>query len=100
MKGWPPGVWGCRLRSSGEVVSIVRTEAEAHHICRECRVFTIDEIARPPETEIFIRKVRFKSVGRIGSVILRYDPATGQYSDPAEDGESAEGLWWRREEGT
>ncbi len=39
-----PDVWECVL-SSGEVISIVRTEAEANHICRECRVFTIDEIA-------------------------------------------------------
>ena len=34
------------LPSSGEVVSIVRTETEAHHVARECRVFTLDEIAR------------------------------------------------------
>ena len=40
-----PEVWECSLPSSGEVISIVRTEAEAHHVCRECRVFTIDEIA-------------------------------------------------------
>ena len=59
-----------------------------------------DPSKRPPETEIYIRKVRFKSVGRIGNVILRYDPATGQYSDPAEDGKSAEGRWWRREGAT
>jgi hypothetical protein len=41
-----PEVWECVLPSSGEVVSIVRTEPEAHHVARECRVFTLDEIAR------------------------------------------------------
>ena len=41
-----PEVWECVLPSSGEVVAIVRTEAEAHHVCRECRVFTLGEIAR------------------------------------------------------
>ena len=39
-------VWECVLPSSGEVVSIVRTETEAHHVARECRVFTLEEIAR------------------------------------------------------
>jgi len=34
------------LPSSAEVVALVRTEAEAHHVCREMRVFTLDEIGR------------------------------------------------------
>jgi twinkle protein len=34
-------------------------------------------------TDIYVRKVRFKSVGRIGVVRLNYDRATGRYSDPA-----------------
>ena len=41
-----PEVWECVLPSTGEIVSIVRTDAEAHHVCRDCRVFTVDEIAR------------------------------------------------------
>ena len=41
-----PEVWECALPSSGEVVSIVRTEVEAHNVCRECRVFTLGEIGR------------------------------------------------------
>jgi hypothetical protein len=36
----------CVLPSSGEVVALVRTEAEAHHVCREMRVFTLDEVGR------------------------------------------------------
>ena len=41
-----PEVWECVLPSTGEVVALVRTEAEAHHVCRECRVFTLEEIGR------------------------------------------------------
>ena len=37
----------------------------------------------PPETEIHVRKVRFKSVGQIGSVTLRYDRVTGRYFEAA-----------------
>lgn len=41
-----PDVWECVLPSTGEIVSLVRTAAEAHHVARECRVFTIAEIAK------------------------------------------------------
>ena len=40
-----PEVWECVLPSTGELVSLVRTEAEAHHVARECRVFTVAEVA-------------------------------------------------------
>ena len=40
-----PEVWECVLPSTGEVVSLVRTETEAHHVARECRVFTVAEVA-------------------------------------------------------
>lgn len=40
-----PQVWECVLPESGEIVSLVRTEAEAHHVAREGRVFTVAEIA-------------------------------------------------------
>jgi twinkle protein len=33
------------------------------------------------KTDIYLRKVRFKSVGKIGAVALRYDRATGRYSE-------------------
>ena len=45
VKQLAPEVWECALPSTGEVVSIVRTDAEAHHVARECRVFTVAEIA-------------------------------------------------------
>jgi hypothetical protein len=32
--------------------------------------------------EIYIRKVRFKSVGRVGVVELLWDRVTGRYSEP------------------
>jgi twinkle protein len=35
----------------------------------------------PTRTDIFLRKVRFKQVGKIGTTSLRYDPATGRYSE-------------------
>jgi hypothetical protein len=41
-----PEVWECVLPENGEVVAIVRTETEAHRVCRELRVFTLAEIAR------------------------------------------------------
>ena len=41
-----PEVWDCVLPETGEVVAIVRSEAEAHHVARECRVFSLDEIAQ------------------------------------------------------
>jgi hypothetical protein len=44
-----PEVWECKLPKSGEVVAIVRTEAEASLVCREMRVFTLDEIAKAIE---------------------------------------------------
>ena len=40
-----PEVWECVLPSTGEVVSLVRTAVEAHHVARECRVFTAEEVA-------------------------------------------------------
>ena len=39
-------VWECVLPSSGELVALVRTEAEAHHVGREMRAFTLEEIGR------------------------------------------------------
>jgi hypothetical protein len=40
-----PEVWQCVLPASGEVVSIVRTEAEAHHVARDGEVWTLAEVA-------------------------------------------------------
>jgi len=40
-----PQVWECVLPSTGEVVSLVCTDTEAHHVARECRVFTTAEVA-------------------------------------------------------
>jgi len=39
-----PEVWECVLPETGEIVSLVRTEAEAQHVAREGRVFTVAEI--------------------------------------------------------
>jgi hypothetical protein len=40
-----PEVWECVLPSTGEVVSLVRSTEEAHHVAREGRVFTVGEVA-------------------------------------------------------
>ncbi len=37
----------------------------------------------PTRTDIYIRKTRFKSVGKIGAISLRWDRATGRYADIA-----------------
>ena len=41
-----PEVWECQLPSSGGVVAIVRTSAEARHIAGERLVFSLEEIVR------------------------------------------------------
>lgn len=41
-----PEVWECVLPSSGEVVALVHSEAEARHVCREMRVLTLAEVGR------------------------------------------------------
>jgi twinkle protein len=43
----------------------------------------------PTRTDVLIRKVRFKSVGKIGGVLLRWDRATGRYVEIAPKGASA-----------
>ena len=35
------------------------------------------------DVEIYVRKVRFKAVGTVGMVRLKYDRATGTYSEAA-----------------
>lgn len=40
-----PQVWECVLPSTGEIVSLVRSAEEAHHVAREGRVFTTTEVA-------------------------------------------------------
>jgi hypothetical protein len=40
-----PEIWECTLPDSGDVVAVVRTEAEAQHVCREVEVYTLTEIA-------------------------------------------------------
>jgi hypothetical protein len=40
-----PKVWECVLPSTGEIISLVRSEEEAHHVAREGRVFTVTEVA-------------------------------------------------------
>jgi hypothetical protein len=41
-----PEVWECALPASGEVIALVRSEVEAHHLARYRQVFTVAEVAR------------------------------------------------------
>jgi twinkle protein len=41
------------------------------------------DLEKDPRTDIYIRKMRFKSTGKIGAVSLRWDRATGRYSEIA-----------------
>ena len=43
-----PEVWECRL-PSGETVALVRSEAEARHVCQQQRVFTLAEVGKAIE---------------------------------------------------
>jgi twinkle protein len=54
--------------------------------------------AMPPKTEIHIRKCRFKSVGRIGSVTLEYEPHTGRYLDMAQAAHAEDPRPWQMED--
>lgn len=40
-----PQVWECVLPSTGEVISLVRSAEEAHHVARGGRVFSVGELA-------------------------------------------------------
>jgi twinkle protein len=40
-----------------------------------------DPTKNPLQTDLYVRKVRFKSVGKIGVTTLRYDPLTGRYHE-------------------
>jgi hypothetical protein len=53
-----PEVWECVLPESGEVVSIVRTDTEAYHVCRDCEVYTLTEIGQLIEKLGPIRKIK------------------------------------------
>ena len=38
------------------------------------------------ETHVFVQKIRWKHIGRVGEAVLRYDPATGRYADMDDGG--------------
>ena len=40
--------------------------------------------------QVWVQKVRFKHIGRVGGVELHYDPITGRYSDPKAEAEAAD----------
>ena len=38
--------------------------------------------------QVWVQKVRFKHIGRVGGVELHYDRVTGRYSDPKADADA------------
>jgi hypothetical protein len=46
-------------------------------------LFEVSRAKDQTKTEIYVRKVRFKSEGKIGVTELRWDRATGRYSEIA-----------------
>ena len=69
-----PEVWECVLLSTGEVVSIVRTEVEAHHVARECEVWTLGEIAVLIERMGEVRQIKRTFPGAAVAEIRDRDP--------------------------
>jgi hypothetical protein len=43
----------------------------------------------PTRTDVSVRKVRFKSAGKIGAVALRWDRVTGRYAEIVPQGSYA-----------
>ena len=49
-----------------------------------------DQAEGNPLVQVWVQKVRFKHIGRVGGVELRYDRITGRYSDPKATAETAD----------
>lgn len=50
----------------------------------DCCVTVYREMSEPTQdVEIYVQKVRFKHVGRIGKATLRYERVVGRYTDPS-----------------
>jgi twinkle protein len=41
-----------------------------------------DQVEQAPDVEIYVQKVRFKNIGRVGVATLKYDKVTGRYFEP------------------
>jgi twinkle protein len=52
-----------------------------------------DPTKDPTRTEIYLRKVRFKSVGKIGAVSLRWDRASGRYGEVTQISDAARNAY-------
>lgn len=50
----------------------------------DCCLCVWRDESQPGTTTLFIQKIRRRFVGRIGSVVLRFDTVTGRFTDPYE----------------
>jgi twinkle protein len=68
----------------------------AHWYNKSDNVITVhrDQVEQSQEVEIYVQKIRFKHIGRVGLATLRYDRVTGRYFElprHADIGESRYG---------
>jgi twinkle protein len=54
----------------------------------DCCISVFRDYTRPdaPEVDVYVQKVRFKHVGKIGMATLKYDKATGRYAEARKFG--------------
>jgi hypothetical protein len=75
-----PEVWKCRLPTSGEVVALVRTEADASRLCPNMLTFTLAEAAVAIEAlgEVALEAKRAFPGATVTAVRNRGEETTGQ----------------------
>ncbi len=56
-----------------------------------CLTIHRDLMKTPNITQVHVQKVRFKHIGRVGMVEMRWDRATGRYTDKVQSYETAKG---------
>lgn len=57
----------------------------------DCAICVWRDEGKPGESTIFVQKIRRRFVGKIGRADLRYDVATGQFSEPMRSREPGDG---------
>jgi hypothetical protein len=84
-----PEVWECVLPESGEVVSVVRTEVEAHHVACDGEVWTVAEIAVLIERlGDQVREVKRRFPGSVVVEVRDQDPPSVECEKGAMNGPS------------
>jgi twinkle protein len=60
----------------------------------DCAITVHRDLAQPdkPEVDIYVQKVRFKHVGRVGKATLLYDRVTGRYHSTSKPMGTIKGM--------